>query len=605
MADPQAPPRDSELPESELPGSELPKLPDSELPDSELPGSESAPAIGRSRHSRLAGRLRPVLTPLAFVVVWLALITPDRLEQLTPGALVRLPIEGLAVVGLGLLLPARPRRAFAVVAGLLLGLLTVIKILDIGYFEELDRPFNPVIDWSSLSPALGVLRDSIGRTWADVAAVGAALLVLGVVCAVTLSVVRLSRTTARHRGASLRAVGLLGVLWLVCALLGVQLVPGTAVASRSTAALAAAQLRNTRAAVQDQQRFDSALHSADSFGQQPAASLLAGLRGKDVIIAFVESYGEVAVRGSSISAGVDPVLDAGTATLAGAGFGARSAMLDSPTFGGISWLAHSTLQSGLWVADQRRYNQLVASDRFTLSDAFGRAGWRTVGDVPSNTKPWPEGTSFYHYDQLYDEHNVGYAGPKFSYASMPDQYTLAAFQRLELTPGHRPVMAEIDLVSSHTPWTPLPRLVAPSAIGDGSVFDGMPAQGAAPGVVWQNADRVRASYGQSIQYSLNSLVSFVTTSHDDNLVLVLLGDHQPATIVSGTKASHRVPISIVAHDPNVLASIDGWGWTDGLRPGPAAPVWPMDAFRDKFLTAYAKPPAAGTRTAAAHAAGGH
>ena len=56
--------------------------------------------------------------------------------------------------------------------------------------------------------------------------------------------------------------------------------------------------------------------------------------------------------------------------------------------------------------------------------------------------------------------------------------------------------------------------------------------------------------------------------HDDNLVLVVLGDHQPATIVSAATApSHDVPISIIAHDPAVLHRISGWGWQDGLRPG--------------------------------------
>ena len=40
--------------------------------------------------------------------------------------------------------------------------------------------------------------------------------------------------------------------------------------------------------------------------------------------------------------------------------------------------------------------------------------------------------------------------------TMPDQYTLSAFQRYEPAPGHAPVMAEIPLVSSHAPWAPLP-----------------------------------------------------------------------------------------------------------------------------------------------------
>ena len=79
------------------------------------------------------------------------------------------------------------------------------------------------------------------------------------------------------------------------------------------------------------------------------------MRGKDVIIAFVESYGQVAVRGTSFSPGVDAVLRQRTGMLARAGWSAQSAWLTSPTFGGISWLAHSTLQSGLWVNSTQRY----------------------------------------------------------------------------------------------------------------------------------------------------------------------------------------------------------------------------------------------------------
>jgi hypothetical protein len=97
---------------------------------------------------------------------------------------------------------------------------------------------------------------------------------------------------------------------------------------------------------------------------------------------------------------------------------------------------------------------------------------------------------------------------------------------------------------------------------------------------------VRAAYGQSIEYSLSALLSFVERYGDDNLVLILLGDHQPATVVSGDGATHDVPVSIVARDPAVMDRIEGWGWQDGLRPGDAAPLWRMDAFRDRFLSAF-------------------
>jgi hypothetical protein len=537
------------------------------------------------RRVRMA--LARLVTVLALLLVWFALVAPDRLSRLTPAAFVRIPIEALVIAALGLVLPRRAGRIMAAAVGALLGVLVIVKILDMGFFDVLDRPFDPVTDWRNLPPAVGVLRDSLGTGWTVAAVIGAVVLAVAVLVAVPLAVLRLTGLAAGHRATSARTIAAVGVVWGLCAAFGVQFVAGAPIASTSAAGLAYHQIGSVRAALRDHQTFASELTADDRFRDTPGGDLLTGLRGKDVIVAFVESYGRVAVQGSAFSPEVDQVLNAGTRTLRAAGFSSRSAFLRSPTFGGISWLAHSTLQSGRWIDTQQRYDQLVASNRFTLSDAFKRAGWRTVGDVPSNGPSWPEGSSFYHYDKLYNAQNVGYAGPSFSYATMPDQYILSAFQRMELAKAHRaPVMAEIDLVSSHTPWTPLPRMVDWSTVGDGSVYDGMPAQGPSPDELWRDSNRVRAAYGQSIRYSLSALTSFVQHFHDDNLVLVLLGDHQPATIVSGSGASHDVPVTIVAHDPNVLDRISGWGWQDGMLPGPHAPVWPMDAFRDRFLSAY-------------------
>jgi hypothetical protein len=154
-------------------------------------------------------------------------------------------------------------------------------------------------------------------------------------------------------------------------------------------------------------------------------------------------------------------------------------------------------------------------------------------------------------------------------------------------------MAEIDLVSSHTPLAPLPKMVPWDDVGDGSVYDPMPSQGENPTLVWRDANQVKAAYGQSIEYSLTALTSFIETVHDDNLVVIMLGDHQPATVVSGENATHNVPISIIAHDPSVIDRIASWGWQDGLLPSPQAPLWRMDTFRDRFLTAFgpSSPPA--------------
>jgi phosphatidylglycerophosphate synthase len=543
-----------------------------------------------------AGRVRTstaaALTIVALLFVWVALVAPDHPARLTPSTFLRLPLEGIAVLALALALPARGRRVLAWIVGPVLGLLVIVKVLDMGVYATFDRPFDPVADWRYTGIGIETLRDSVGSRDADLVVAGAAMLIVAVLVLTTLAVLRLTRVAAGHRRWSLRAITALGAVWVLCWAFGAQLVSGVPFASASAATLAVDEVRAVRAGIKDRAVFADELQR-DRFRDTPADQLLTGLRGKDVIVAFVESYGVVGLEDSVVSPRVDAALADGTERLQAAGFHARSAFLTSPTFGGASWLAHSTLHSGVWVNRQWRYDQLVASDRFTLSQAFKRAGWRTVDDVPANDRDWPQ-RSFYGYDKVYDQRNLGYLGPTFAYAPMPDQYVLLALQRLELAKhDRRPVFAEVDMVSSHAPWTRIPELIDWDDVGNGSVFNGMPVDQGSTGALWSDHDRVRAAYGRSVEYSLNALFSFVQRYGNDDLVLVVLGDHQPSTIVTGLhpELSHDVPISVIAHDPAVLDKIAGWGWEDGLRPSPQAPVWPMNAFRDRLLTAFDTQPA--------------
>jgi phosphatidylglycerophosphate synthase len=547
--------------------------------------------------ARTRRALRLAITVLAVVLVWADLLAPDRAWQFSPAAFARIPVEGLVLVAVALVLPVWPRRIVAAVMGILLGVLTLAKILNMAFFEFVDRAFNPVHDWGEIAPAVGVARNSIGPTRTNILLVVVVLGLVLLVGAITAATIHITTVAARHRRAAVRGLAALTAVWGLCAGLSLQLVPGSPVASASAAGLAVAQVRATQAALTDQRHFGQVLSSSDPKASIPASDLLTGLRGKDVIIAFVESYGQVAIRDSSIAPGVDAVLRRSTASLTRAGWSTQSAWLTAPGFGGISELAHSTLQSGLWVNSPERYAQLVSSSRFTLSDAFDKAGWRTVSDSPADDRTWPPGTQFFHYDRLYDRRNVGYHGPTFAYAPMPDQYTLAEFQRLELAPGHKPVMAEIDLVSSHTPWAPLPTMVPWNKVGNGSIFDPMPARGERPLSIWGSVSKVRQAFGKSLQYSMQALTSWVTELNDPNLVLILLGDEQPAGPITSPGASHAVPISIVARDPSVFRQITSWRWQDGLLPSPSAPLERMDAFRNQFLAAFSR---ATSQTASAH-----
>ncbi|MET8516632.1 sulfatase [Streptomyces sp. NPDC005077] len=526
-----------------------------------------------------------VTTALATALVLFALLLPNQVSRLTPGAFARIPVEGILGVAILLVLPPKARRVVAVLAGVGLGLLTILKFLDMGFYASLDRPFDPVLDWILLDDAEAFLRDSVGRADAIGALIGIAALALALLAFMTLAVVRLSRLLVRHSAVATRTTLVLGTVWITFTALGTQ-IAGVPVASRNTATLVEDRADSVRAGLKDEREFQKE-SAVDAFGDTPADQLLTGLRGKDVIFTFIESYGRSAVEDPAMASQVDAVLADGTSRLNTAGFSSRSGWLTSPTTGAGSWLAHTTFMSGLWIDNQQRYRSVTSSNRLTLTDAFRRAdAWRTVGIMPGVTRAWPEG-KFFGLDHIHDSRQLGYKGPKFSWTPVPDQYSLSAFERLEHgKPGRDPLMAEIILASSHNPWAPIPRMIGWDEVGDGSAYNAMKKAGKDPKEVWRDPAQVRTEYRRAIEYSLHSLISYVEKYGDDNTVVVFLGDHQPVTTVTDGKFGRDVPVAIVARDPAVMDHVSGWGWQDGLKPGPSAPVWRMDTFRDRFLTAF-------------------
>jgi hypothetical protein len=549
-------------------------------------GGDGGPPRRRRRWRRALG---PVATGVALAVVLAALVLPNLLADLRPTAFARIPLEALVGVVVLVVLPPRLRRLVAVLAGVLLGLLLIVKFFDMGFYWFLDRPFDPYLDLSLARPGIEFLDSSFGRLGAVAAAIGLVVLGVGLVVGMTWAVLRATRLVVRHDRPALGVVAVLAVVWVACAVGGVETAPGLPVADKNSAVHTYQSVRQVARDVRDGREFEQQAR-VDRFRNTPPDQLLTALRGKDVVLAFVESYGRSAIEDPELSPGIDAVLDAGTERLTAAGFASQSAFLTAPTTGSGSWLAHTTLLSGLWVNTQERYRTLVQSDRFTLNQAFGKAGTRPIAVMPGVTRAWPEG-EFFGFDRIYGSKDLGYRGPHFAWAPMPDQYTLAAMQRLELgRPGHQATMVEMPLVSSHIPWTPLPSMVDWDTIGDGRHFAAQARAGEKPAAVWRDPAKVRSQYAKSVEYTLTALTQWMERYGTEDTVLVFLGDHQAAPIVVGNRASRDVPITIVAKDPAVLDRVAGWGWQDGLNPTPSAPVWRMDAFRDRFLTAFGSTP---------------
>jgi hypothetical protein len=575
-------------------------LAESTSPEAEATGADSTPPAGkpslrarlvswRDAHPTAVRNTRWTLNVLAALLVLGALLLPNKVTNLHLREFARIPAEAIIGAAVALALPRRPRLVVAVVSGVGLGVMTILNLLDMGFNDYLGRAFNPVLDWELLDDAQSYVADSMGQGVAIGAAVGAVVLVLLLLAVMTLAMVRLSNLLVLDRQTATRGTLVAATVWVTCSALGLQIF-GPPLASEHTAALATLQAKRVLYTVRDEAEFQK-VAKVDAFGNTPGSQLVPDLRGKDMIFTFIESYGRSAVEDPAIAPGVDKTLDTSTAALAKAGFHAKSGWLTSATYGGSSWLGHSTTLSGLWIDNQQRYRTVMASDHLSLTKAFKKTGaWDTVGVMPGIQKGWPE-QKYYDLDKVYNAFQLGYQGPKFSWSTMPDQYALEAYQRqVHGKKRDKPLMSEIILTSSHQPWAPIPKMVDWNDLGDGSIFKGIQKAGNKPSEIIADSTRSKQEYGKSISYSVTALTQWLERYGSDDTVLVFLGDHQPIARVSGENASRDVPISIVAKDPKVLDKIASWNWTDGLKPAHNAPVWKMSSFRDRFLTAYGSTP---------------
>lgn len=527
-----------------------------------------------------------IVSVFAFVVVILTLVIPNRLTDIHLASFLFFPLE-LLLIGLLLLLPGRAGEVMRWAMAVLLALGAIFKCADMATFKVFARPFNPLFDGYLFANGMNLLNGAIGKVGALLVAALLVLLVLAIVAGAfwVLGRVQGMLCVSIRRSAILLAVGL--VLWSVLFFVG------SPRASLQFYQHLSAHTRDIFATAIDIKSFNAELAKADAVARADE-NLFALLRGKNVLVIFVESYGRTVLDNPEFAPQIRPLLERTTGELAEKGFVVRSGFLTSPTVGGLSWLAHGTAMSGLWIDNQIRYNSLMISERPSLNRLFKQAGWRTVAVMPAITMDWPEG-NYYGYDHIYNAHNLGYQGKPFNWVTMPDQYTLAAFHSRELSQtSHAPVMAEIALISSHAPWTPVPQLIAWHSVGDGAVFNAQATSGDSPEEVWKDNARIRLQFRLSIEYALQTIASYIMNYGDDNMAVLVLGDHQPAPIVTGdggqlTKGARDVPVHLIARDPKVMEAVAHWQWTSGMLPAADAPVWRMDELRNRLIDTFSQP----------------
>ncbi|MGW8188418.1 MAG: sulfatase-like hydrolase/transferase, partial [Desulfobacterales bacterium] len=275
-------------------------------------------------------------------------------------------------------------------------------------------------------------------------------------------------------------------------------------------------------------------------------SAIKGLKGSDVYLFFIESYGHTVFENSEHLDLFKPMLRRFAHDLSAAGFAVVSNFVDSPSYGGTSWLAHATAVSGLHIDNQLRYQFLLTSTIRTAIEKFNTAGYRTICVMPGTIGPWPEGT-FFGYSQLYTQPAFGYRGPGFGWSAMPDQFVLDFVRRRELENCRRPLFIEIVLGNSHAPFHVLPPFLADwSRIGDGTVYQDLDPL-VFP-VTWSDMTHAAEAYIAALTYDFKVIQSFVEQFVKGDALIILMGDHQPNVQITGPGRPWSVPVHVISRN---------------------------------------------------------
>jgi hypothetical protein len=312
------------------------------------------------------------------------------------------------------------------------------------------------------------------------------------------------------------------------------------------------------------------------------------LRNKpDIYLIFVESYGSVLYKRPDYEAAYTRLLGELEEKLAAAGWQSATTLSESPTWGGGSWMAYTSLLFGLRIDNHPYYLTLFNTyqehpypnlGRYLQSQGYYFAWVSSIADE-LNDATWARYIRFLGVDQWLRYRDLAYSGPRYGWGpAPPDQYTLNFANQLLREQTDQPIFFVTLTQNSHYPWHPQPQLVA-----DWRTLTGRDTVDPEAPVEVAHADK-RQHYLQAIVYQLQMLTDFVIENGDGQSLFILIGDHQPPQ-VSRRSDGWDTPVHIISQDRALLAAFAEYGFAPGLRASTLNPSLRHEAFYSLLIRA--------------------
>ena len=282
----------------------------------------------------------------------------------------------------------------------------------------------------------------------------------------------------------------------------------------------------------------------------------------------IEAYGEVLATWD-MTAGYRELMQRVEQRLRARGLSAATFYSAAPVHGGFSWLSIATTQSGMLIDRPEAYARLIQNPRVpTLTQFFQQQGYRTFSLMPGTSeKPGAGPRDWLRHDTFVGAEELAYSGKAWGFGRIPDQYSLTRFQaQYFAAPSPRSLF--FMSVSTHFPWGDhVPNYFASAEevrVGEGpdTLHDATwpPLEGSKA-----VTDAHRASYLHGIEYDFRLITEFLEADPSDDLVVVILGDHQPRLESNPPgEVTLNTPVHILSRDPAFIERVVALGGSRGL-----------------------------------------
>ncbi len=314
---------------------------------------------------------------------------------------------------------------------------------------------------------------------------------------------------------------------------------------------------NAYASISNQKKYKSAF-------QQPLT------KKPNIYLLCIESYGRAVADREDLRDSYYETIDRLQVQLDTSNWHSVSSYSTSTTSGGLSWLAFSSILSGTAITNQIQYNDLIDNHysypnmpRYLKAQGYQTFRIKTFKKTNKSTNiSYKRLDRWFAFDYWIKHHDFPYVGYPFDFlGGIPDQYTLGYFDEELHTNKEQPMFLFVMTTNSHGPWTP-----APPVAEDWRMLDTMKIHG---GYRWKPyKDNLVQRYGKSINYQISFVTKFIAEKGDENSLFIVIGDHQPATVVKYKQDDYDTPIHIVSKDSSLVQSFKEYGFTDGLRLSP-------------------------------------